>query len=116
MKRFGWGRVGVTLGALVAGLGVAPLEGTPTADPETTASPTRVRLLAAGVGAVPRSAALPGPGELPMGGRTIYPGHILVAYYGTAGTGALGVLGEDSPDRVTDRLREAARPFGSEGR
>jgi hypothetical protein len=116
MKRFGWGRVGVTLGALVAGLGVAPMEGTPTADPETTASPTRVRLLAAGVGVVPRSAALPGPGELPMGGRTIYPGHILVAYYGTAGTGALGVLGEDSPDRVTDRLREAARPFGSEDR
>lgn len=49
--------------------------------------------------------------ELPLGGRTIYPGHILVAYYGTAGTGALGVLGEARPDVITERLRRAARPY-----
>ncbi|HEX5985372.1 MAG TPA: hypothetical protein VFY86_02555, partial [Nocardioides sp.] len=49
--------------------------------------------------------------ELPQGGRRIYPGHLLVAYYGTASTPTMGVLGEDTPDRITDRLRESARPY-----
>jgi hypothetical protein len=49
--------------------------------------------------------------ELPGGGRKIFPGRVLVAYYGTANTGSLGVLGEDSPDDITERLRRAARPF-----
>ena len=49
--------------------------------------------------------------ELPQGGRRIYPGHLLVAYYGTATTPTMGVLGEDTPDRITDRLRESARPY-----
>ncbi|HEU4513084.1 MAG TPA: hypothetical protein VFR87_08260 [Nocardioidaceae bacterium] len=49
--------------------------------------------------------------ELPQGGRRIYPGHLLVAYYGTATTPTMGVLGEDTPDRITERLREAAAPF-----
>jgi hypothetical protein len=39
-------------------------------------------------------------------------GRFLVAYYGTAGTGALGVLGESSPDRMHQRLLRAARQFG----
>lgn len=51
--------------------------------------------------------------ELPTGGRTIFPHHILVAYYGTAHSGALGVLGESSPRVMTRRLRTAARPFGT---
>jgi hypothetical protein len=54
--------------------------------------------------------------RLPDGGRAIFPGHVLVAYYGTAGTGVLGVLGEDTPDRITKRLRAAARPFAGDGR
>jgi len=54
--------------------------------------------------------------ELPLGGRTIFPEHFLVAYYGTAGSGALGVLGEDTADRITTRLRDAARPFNASGR
>jgi hypothetical protein len=49
--------------------------------------------------------------ELPAGGRRIFPGHVLVAYYGTAGTGSLGVLGEGPPGEITKRLRRAARPF-----
>ena len=36
---------------------------------------------------------------------------MLVAYYGTANTGSLGVLGENSPDAITKRLRRAAQPF-----
>jgi hypothetical protein len=49
--------------------------------------------------------------QLPGGGRRIFPGRVLVAYYGTASTGSLGVLGEGSPDAITKRLRRAARPF-----
>lgn len=47
------------------------------------------------------------------GGRTriFGNGSFLVAYYGTAGTGALGVLGETSPDRADARLVRAGRPF-----
>ncbi len=64
--------------------------------------------------------AAPRPGvaapDLPFGDGPILPGHLLVAYYGTAGTGSLGVLGEDTPDRITRRLRRAAAPFGTQKR
>ncbi len=54
--------------------------------------------------------------ELPGGGKRVF-GHrrFLVAYYGTAGTGALGVLGESAPDTMHDRLLKAAEPFGRKG-
>ena len=48
--------------------------------------------------------------------RVLRPNRMLVAYYGTAGTGALGVLGEASPDRIMPRLRRAAAPFTQGGR
>jgi hypothetical protein len=54
-----------------------------------------------------------GPPELPLGGRTIFPGHRVVAYYGTAGSAGLGVLGESSPDGIVPRLRAAAAGFAS---
>ena len=38
-------------------------------------------------------------------------GRVLVAYYGTAGTGVLGVLGENRPSVMHERLRHAARAF-----
>lgn len=41
---------------------------------------------------------------------------LLVAYYGTPGSGALGVLGETSPRKAFRRLRRAARPFERPGR
>lgn len=46
----------------------------------------------------------------------IFPGHILVAYYGTAQTGSMGVLGETAPPEMTRRLRAAAKPFGQTGK
>ncbi len=53
---------------------------------------------------------------LPGGGSKIFDKkRFLVAYYGTAHTGALGVLGERSPDRIMPRLRRAAAPFKREG-
>ena len=38
----------------------------------------------------------------------------MVAYYGTAGNAALGVLGEGSPDKVLPRLRSAAHGFAGD--
>lgn len=52
---------------------------------------------------------------LPDGGRTVFDGHFLVAYYGTAGNGSLGVLGEASPERIIGRLRRAAQEFARPG-
>jgi hypothetical protein len=49
--------------------------------------------------------------QLPFGGTHIYPGRILVAYYGTAGTGALGVLGEGSIPAMTRKLRKQAAGY-----
>lgn len=48
--------------------------------------------------------------------RRVFPAKILVAYYGTAHSSVLGVLGETDPQTMTRRLRDAARPFGAEGK
>ena len=56
------------------------------------------------------------PARLPHDIRRIFADNrMLVAYYGTANTGALGVLGEAPPDRMVRRLRAAAKPFRREG-
>jgi hypothetical protein len=55
--------------------------------------------------------------QLPGGGRRIFVDHrLLVGYYGTAGTGSLGVLGEAGPERIVPRLLRAAAPFARGGR
>jgi hypothetical protein len=59
---------------------------------------------------------LPWSPGLPHGGDRIFDGRMLVAYYGTAGTGSLGVLGETSPDRAFERLTRAAVPFTRNGK
>ncbi|MGD9960893.1 hypothetical protein [Nocardioides sp.] len=56
------------------------------------------------------------PPLLPHGGRHFDPDRMLVAYYGTAGTGSLGVLGERSIPVMTQRLRQAAQAFARPGR
>ena len=54
--------------------------------------------------------------KLPGGGTRVFGRHrFLVAYYGTAGTGSLGVLGETAPDEMQRRLRRAAQPFKRDG-
>jgi len=54
---------------------------------------------------------------LPGGRTSVFgDGRFLVAYYGTAGTGALGVLGETDPDTANRRLLRASRPFARPGR
>lgn len=111
--------VGLLLVALLPALVGSPPPGDPS-DRAPGAVP-----LAAPAGQVPvgqaaaRPRALAGGEprhELPLGGYRIFPDHILVAYYGTATTPAMGVLGEHTPDRMTRRLRAAARPYGGDGR
>ena len=61
----------------------------------------------------PRPAASPPPAvELPRGGRQVFPDHVVVMHYGTAGTGVLGVLGEGTPEQAVARLARAAAPYG----
>jgi hypothetical protein len=63
--------------------------------------------------ALPEAPAQPGrPKTLPGGETKIFgDGRFLVAYYGTAETGALGVLGETRPDEMQRRVHRAAKPF-----
>lgn len=51
--------------------------------------------------------------QLPRGGTKIFPKHFVVMYYGTAGTDALGVLGEGSPDEAAAKVEKAAKPFAA---
>lgn len=81
---------------------VAPVEpvGDGAAEPEATDAPGR-----------PGEPDQPATGPRWRAERVFAPGRTLVAYYGTAGTGALGVLGEGTPERAHRRLVRAARPF-----
>jgi hypothetical protein len=120
--------------ALVALVGSLALLGVAAhVDPATAPDPNRPAGVAAPapalarVGTPPMSLTLPGSftvrtvsattTDLPGGGRRVFANHrFLVAYYGTAGSGALGVLGEASPERIVPRLLRAAAPFARHGR
>jgi hypothetical protein len=91
---------------------------TATGGPSQAAS---LRTSAALAAVMSRSAAVAahavlGRPELPLGGTTIFPRYQLLAYYGTAHTAALGVLGEGTIPRMTQRLRDAARPYRASGK
>lgn len=60
----------------------------------------------------PSTSAPPPMPELPRGGTTIFPQNIVVMYYGSARTPALGVLGEGTPQKAAVRLEKAAAPWG----
>src|SRR4051794_18846563 len=53
--------------------------------------------------------------ELPGGGRTIFPGKRVVAFYGTAGTPVLGTLGRGTPAQAARRLQRQARAYRRPG-
>lgn len=80
--------------------------------PTSSAPPTSAPPTSAPPSALPSASPTPAaPPELPRGGTSIFPEHTVVMFYGTAGTGALGVLGETSPQRAAERLEKAAAPF-----
>lgn len=101
---------------LVIVAGAAGRFDAPTADAPTADAPSASTTTAATATDVPpaRPAARPAapqPARLPHGGTQVFDGRMLVAYYGTAGTGVLGVLGETGPDEAMKRLTQAAAPF-----
>jgi hypothetical protein len=49
--------------------------------------------------------------QLPGGGQLLFPQHFFVALYGTPGTGALGVLGEQDLPASIERARAHAAPY-----
>jgi hypothetical protein len=49
--------------------------------------------------------------QLPGGGQLLFPQHMMVALYGTPGTGALGVLGEQGLQASIQRARDTAAPY-----
>lgn len=85
---------------------------TPTPTPAPTPTPTATPK--------PTPTGTPAPSKpqgLPDGVAKVFAeNRILVAYYGSAGSGALGVLGEKSPDAIFNQLVRAARPFARNGR
>jgi hypothetical protein len=49
--------------------------------------------------------------QLPGGGQLLFPQRMMVALYGTPGTGALGVLGEQGLEESIQRARDTAAPY-----
>jgi hypothetical protein len=58
------------------------------------------------------AAATAAPPQLPRGGRVIFPGHRVVAYYGAPQDPQLGELGIGSPAHAARKLAHQARPYG----
>ncbi|NYE36615.1 hypothetical protein F4692_001748 [Nocardioides cavernae] len=91
------------LAALVAGLIALPVLTSPPA--AAGDRPARTSATAATT-AARATASLPGGGKTVFGRK-----RFLTAYYGTAATGALGVLGETDPDTAFQRIAKAGKPF-----
>src|ERR1700741_697254 len=90
---------------------------TPTPSPTPSAAPTQGPTPTSSPTSSPTPTPAVDPSALPGGATRIFgPGRMLVAYYGTAGTGSLGVLGEARPDAIMPRLARAARDFAVGGR
>jgi hypothetical protein len=64
----------------------------------------------------PEASAEPKPPTLPRGGRAIFPGRRVVAYYGAPQDDELGILGIGSPRRAARRLERQAKPYARPGR
>lgn len=110
----------VLLAAIVAHLGDhgSPATAAPTSLPTGRAGMPTDAPAGSGSGTtppsslVPAAAAIPPKPQLPGGGYRVFARHrFLVAYYGTAQTATMGVLGSADPDTMHQRLMRAARPF-----
>ncbi|GAB3348549.1 hypothetical protein [Modestobacter lapidis] len=49
--------------------------------------------------------------QLPGGGQLLFPQHMMIAMYGTPGTGALGILGEQDLPAAIQRAKDVAAPY-----
>jgi hypothetical protein len=113
--------VAATATARAAGVQVIALnQDDPRADPAAirilaATKPQRVLALGAGFGTARGLAAKVAVAEtgvqLPGGGQVLFPGHRLVAIYGSPGTPALGALGEQGLQASIARVRSLAAPY-----
>jgi len=117
--------VGLVLVAFLLAVGAVGQAGEPTgsvprrtlSSPSVPGSPAPVPPREPAPTAQPAAPTPDVTAALPDGGSRVFAGNkILVAYYGTAGSGALGVLGEKSPDAMYPQLVRASRPFARNGR
>ncbi|MFI5935298.1 hypothetical protein [Actinoplanes sp. NPDC051494] len=115
----------LTLVAALAGCGGGPTEQAAGPGPSGPAASGSTASGSTASGSTASSPAGPAPApepstpaapaqELPQGGTTIFPTYRVVAYYGTPGSGTLGVLGEGGADAMLPRLRAAAKPFAGD--
>ena len=101
------------LGCLAAACGSGPDQAGGTS-PSTAASTSADATTGNSAAPSPSASATPARvSELPRGGTTVFPDNLVVMHYGTAGTGALGVLGDGTPEQAADRLEKAAAPFAA---
>ncbi len=92
--------------------------------PPTTRPPSKKPTATPTIGPPPTTTTSPetrpgttppdGP-QLPGGGRTLFPGTRIVAYYGAAHTAGLGVLGQGTPDDAWARLSSQAAEYDGGG-
>jgi hypothetical protein len=104
VDRVYWRRRGAALGGLVVLVAVVAVlargcggDGAPAGDAQTS------------------TADAPAPRQLPRGGRTILPGHRVVAFYGAPQDRELGTLGIGTPDQAGRRLLRTARTYDALG-
>lgn len=101
MEHLGKASTVALLALVISGCGGAPAAAPrPTSAPPTSSAPP-----------TPMTSQPPPQPQLPLGGRTVFPQYRVVAYYGTAGTPALGVLGQGTPEQAADAVAKAAEPF-----
>ncbi|MGA8847499.1 MAG: hypothetical protein WB471_12865 [Nocardioides sp.] len=111
-RRIGAGAIAGVALLLVLAAFVGVLDG----DPAPAVASQGPRAPSSGV-APPERIEAPESVRVPAPAREIFAANrTLVAYYGTAGSGALGVLGEGAPDQVIGRLTRAAQAFARPGR
>lgn len=119
----GLGRVALLIAVILAVAGVVRLTGGDAddedAEPSAPAASAPASPAASGAGDPEPTTEPTTPSDAapaPAGARIFGEGRMLVAYYGTGGTGALGVLGETDPDTMHRRLMRAAGDFARPGR
>lgn len=89
----------------------------PRADPRNAPAPDTRSLLALGTGFgspavfAARLATAVGGKQLPGGGQVLFPGRRMVALYGTPGSAALGVLGEQDLPASVARAKQLAAQY-----
>ncbi len=92
-----------------------PPSSTSLSTPVRSAAPTTATRTSATRTTAP-STSLPAPAQLPRGGQRILPTYRVVAYYGAAGTPALGILGKGSPDAAAAAIERQASAYEGYGR